>query len=152
MCLIYNWSKAAWSVVKRKCACMHPWVDVNLDGTRVYLKGHIYSGKPQLFNDIFKWRLITIFLWTSWIAFGLDFSIDCSFRRFSHFCLDIWFIQYHQHFYHKQSSPDATIIHALSYLLPILPTTRLVSFTALLKTGMICQWTFYSISSYLKYI
>ena len=27
------------------------------------------------------------------------------------------------------------------YLLPILLTTRLVSFTALLKTGMICHWT-----------
>ena len=49
---------------------------------------------------------------------------------------------YHQYIYHKQSFPDIIIIHALSYLLPILPTTRLVCFTALLKTGMICHWTF----------
>ena len=56
-----------------------------------------------------------------------------------------WEPRYQQYIYYKQSSPDTTIIHALSYLLPILPTTRLVAFTALLKDWNDLPLNFYSI-------
>ena len=45
-------------------------------------------------------------------------------------------LSYQQYIYHKQSSPDAAILHTLFYLLPILLVTKLACFTALLRTGM----------------
>ena len=62
--------------------------------------------------------------------------------------------RYQQYIYHKQSSPDVTIIHALFYLLPILPATRLRNFFyCTIKDWNDLPLNFYSIptlSSFIK--